>query len=172
MNEVFLDIETTGLNCYKDKIVEIYCMKIVDNITYDLHYYINPCYPISQESYKIHGLNQKFLNNYPLFTNIKEKLLDFLDNCVIITHGNLDIKIIKKEFKEHNIKFNNFKHINTVDIANQLYPMGKKSLNDLCKRYNIENKNREKHSAKVDVELLYNVYKEMKIRCINQNIII
>lgn len=170
LHELFLDVETTGINCYKDKIIEIYGMKIIDNIFYELHYYLNPCYPISKESYKIHGLTQGFLSSYPLFKDVKENILDFLNNCVIITHGHLDIKIITQEFKNVNIKFNNFKHINTVDIANKLYPMGKKSLNELCKRYNIQNNNREKHSAKVDVELLYQVYKEMKQRCISQNI--
>lgn len=172
LHELFLDVETTGINCYKDKIIEIYGMKIVDNITHELHYYLNPCYPISKESYRIHGLNQDFLSKYPLFEDVKENILAFLNNCVIITHGHLDIKMIKQEFKNNHIKFDNFKHINTVDIANKLYPMGKKSLNDLCKRYNIKNNSRDKHSAKVDVELLYHVYKEMKIRCLDQNIMI
>ena len=59
--------------------------------------------------------------------------------------------INKKKIDKENI-------IDTLEIARQKYPGAQNSLDALCKRFNIDNSKREKHSALVDCELLKEIY--------------
>ena len=48
--------------------------------------------------------------------------------------------------------------VDTLEIARKKYPGAQNSLDALCKRFNIDNSKREKHSALVDCQLLREVY--------------
>ena len=48
--------------------------------------------------------------------------------------------------------------IDTLELAREKYPGSQNSLDALCKRFNIDNSRREKHSALVDCQLLKEVY--------------
>ena len=65
--------------------------------------------------------------------------------------------------------------IDTLEIARSKHPGSPNSLDALCKRYNVDNSKREKHSALVDCNLLKEVYinlldqKEPKLNLVNSN---
>ena len=182
MLEVILDTETTGLSIKENhRIIEIGCIELKDQIATKniFHTYLNPQRKISEEAKKVHGYTDKFLSDKKSFSEIAEDFIDFIKNKKIIIHNavfdlsflNYELKLInKKEIDKRNV-------IDTLEIARQKYPGGQNSLDALCKRFNINNSKREKHTALLDCELLREVYinllgqKEPKLN-LERNVII
>ena len=163
MLEVILDTETTGLSTtQKHKIVEIGCVELNNQIATGkvFHTYINPQRPVSEDAYKVHGYSDKFLSDKKTFLEIAEDFLNFIKNKKIIIHNapfdlsflNYELRLINK----NQIEIKNV--VDTLELARQKHPGAQNSLDALCKRYNIDNSKREKHSALIDCHLLKEVY--------------
>tara|TARA_B110000014_G_C19905569_1_gene468549 strand:+ start:53 stop:727 length:675 start_codon:yes stop_codon:yes gene_type:complete len=163
MIEVILDTETTGLSTAANhRIVEIGCIELNNQIPTNkiFHSYINPQRPVSEEAYKVHGYSDKFLSDKKTFKEISEMFIDFIKDKKIVIHNapfdlsflNYELKLIGKDrIVKENV-------VDTLEISRQKYPGSQNSLDALCKRFNIDNSRREKHSALVDCHLLKEVY--------------
>ncbi|WP_259288732.1 exonuclease domain-containing protein [Candidatus Nasuia deltocephalinicola] len=165
MNKIFLDLETTGLNCKIDKIIEICCLKKTnfDNKEYIFHYYLNPGNTkISKGAYLVHGINYEFIKNKPYFKNIINKFIFFIRSSKIIIHNtNFDLKFLNNELKNNGFKKLNhycYKIIDTLKISKKIYFNKKNSLKILCKRFGIDDSKRVKHGAIIDCRLLEEVF--------------
>ena len=163
MFEVILDTETTGLsNKEKHRIVEIGCIELKDQIATDniFHEYINPKRKVSPDAYKVHGYSDEFLSDKKTFSEIAKKFINFIkDKKLIIHNASFDLSFLNNELKLSNLeKLDKTNVVDTLEIARQKYPGAQNSLDALCKRFNIDNSKREKHSALVDCELLKKVY--------------
>ena len=163
MLEVILDTETTGLSITaKHKIVEIGCIELNNLIPTNnvFHKYINPERPVSEDAYKVHGYSDEFLSDKETFLEISNEFLNFIKNKKIIIHNApFDLSFLNYELRLINQKAIDKKNIiDTLEIARSKYPGSQNSLDALCKRFNIDNSNREKHSALVDCQLLREVY--------------
>ena len=163
MLEIILDTETTGLSVDQNhRIVEIGCIELKDQIPTKnvYHQYINPERSVSPEAFKVHGYSDKFLSNKKKFSEIADSFLSFIkDKKIIIHNAGFDLSFLNHELKltkKNIIKKENI--IDTLEIARQKYPGSQNSLDALCKRFNIDNSKREKHSALVDCQLLKEVY--------------
>ena len=163
MLEVVLDTETTGLSTKENhRIVEIGCVELNDQIATGnvFHTYINPQRQVSEDAYKVHGYSDKFLADKKTFPEIAEKFLNFIKNKKIIIHNApFDLSFLNFELKL--AKMNNLEQENIIDtlvLAREKYPGAQNSLDALCKRFNIDNSKRDKHSALVDCELLKEIY--------------
>ena len=182
MLEVILDTETTGLSTAENhKIVEIGCIELNNQIPTNniFHKYINPQRTVSEEAYKVHGYSDKFLSDKKIFSEIAEEFLNFIKNKKLIIHNapfdlsflNYELKIIKKP----SIDVKNV--VDTLEIARLKYPGAQNSLDALCKRFNIDNSRREKHTALIDCHLLKEIYinlveqKEPKLNLENEEVI-
>jgi len=163
MIEVILDTETTGLSTAANhRIVEIGCIELNNQIPTNkiFHSYINPQRPVSEEAYKVHGYSDKFLSDKKTFKEISEMFIDFIkDKKIVIHNAPFDLSFLNYELKligkDRIIKEN---VVDTLEISRQKYPGSQNSLDALCKRFNIDNSRREKHSALVDCHLLKEVY--------------
>ncbi len=182
MLEVLLDIETTGLSTTQDhRIVEIGCVELKDQIPTNkiFHEYINPQRKVSEEAYKVHGYSDDFLTDKKKFSEIVEKFLDFIKEKKIIIHNaDFDLGFINYELKKIKIKpIDKTNVVDTLELARKKFPGAQNSLDALCKRYNIDNSQRVKHSAIIDCQLLKEVYinlleqKEPKLNFQNEEII-
>ena len=163
MLEVILDTETTGLSTTENhRIVEIGCIELNNQIVTNnvFHEYINPQRPVSKEAFDVHGYSDKFLSDKKNFSEVVDNFLNFIKNKKIIMHNaNFDLSFINYELRLINKeKINKENIIDTLEIARQKYPGAQNSLDALCKRFNIDNSKREKHSALVDCSLLKEVY--------------
>ncbi len=163
MKEVFLDIETTGLSFKENhKIVEIACIETSDLVPTKnvFHKLINPNRAVPEEAFKIHGFSNEFLKDKPIFAEIAEDFLNFIDNKDLIIHNaSFDVPFLNYELsliKQKNISKNNI--IDTLEIARSKYPGTSNSLDALCKRFNIDLSRRTKHNALLDCDLLREVY--------------
>jgi len=163
MLEVILDTETTGLSTTeKHRIVEICCVELDNQISTNkiFHEYINPERAVSEAAYKIHGYSDEFLSDKKIFSEISEDFLNFIkDKKIIIHNASFDLSFLNYELKFINKKNIDKKNvIDTLEMARSKYPGSQNSLDALCKRFNIDNSKREKHSALVDCYLLKEVY--------------
>jgi DNA polymerase III subunit epsilon len=163
MLEVILDTETTGLSVSeKHKIVEIGCVELNEQIPTNkiFHEYINPEREVSEEAYKVHGYSKEFLSDKKTFSQVSEDFLNFIkDKKLIIHNATFDLSFLNYELKLINQKGIDKKNVvDTLELARSKYPGSPNSLDALCKRFNIDNSKREKHSALIDCHLLKEVY--------------
>ena len=166
MRELVLDTETTGLTPAEgDRIVEIGAVELINYVptgrTY--HQYINPERDMPIEAFNVHGLSEKFLRDHPVFADIAQEFLDFVEDSPLVIHNaRFDINFINAELgflKRAPIPWDQVK--DTLDLARKKHPMGPNSLDALCRRYGIDNSGRTKHGALLDSELLADVYVEL-----------
>ena len=163
MLEVILDTETTGLSTVSNhRIVEIGCIELKNQIPTNktFHTYINPERSVSEDAYKVHGYSEKFLSNKKKFAEISDDFLNFIkDKKLIIHNAQFDLSFLDHELNLINKKPKDKKNvIDTLELARSKYPGAQNSLDALCKRFNIDNSKREKHSALIDCQLLKEIY--------------
>ena len=166
MRRISLDTETTGLNPLAGhRIVEIGCVELDDNIPTgkEWHTYLNPERDVPEAAEAVHGLSENFLSDKPLFRDVSDDLLSFLENSELVIHNaKFDIGFLNNELnlvKKPLIKIE--KTIDTVALARKTLPGAAASLDALCKRFNIDLSRREKHGALLDAQLLAEVYLEL-----------
>ena len=163
MNEVFLDTETTGLSIQEDhRIVEIACVETKDLIPTKkiFHKLINPERKVEKDALKIHGHTDEMLKEKEKFKDIANEFLQFIEGKKLIIHNaSFDISFLNHELKKINKKTLNIKDVvDSLEIARIKYPGVSNSLDNLCKRFNIDLSKRTKHNALLDCELLREVY--------------
>ena len=169
MNQIILDTETTGLEPEKGhRIIEIGCIEVKDRRKTDryLHYYINPEREIEQEAVEIHGITNAQLQAEPLFEDIADTFLDFVrDSELIIHNAPFDVAFINAELSrlgEEWGKLEDYCRVtDTLEMARDMHPGQRNSLDALCQRYQVDNSNRDLHGALLDAELLLDVYLAM-----------
>lgn len=166
MRQIILDTETTGLEPSKGhKIIEIGCIEMIDRrVTNNhFHYYLNPERDIDDGAVEVHGLTREFLEDKPLFADIVDPFLEYVEGAELIIHNapfdvgfiNHEIKLLRKDYKllEHYCQI-----LDTLPLARKKHPGQRNSLDALCKRYHVDNSNRQLHGALLDSNLLANVY--------------
>ena len=163
MKEIFLDTETTGLSAKDgDRIVEIACIETKNLIPTNkiFHKILNPEKKVSQEAQKVHGFSDEFLSNKEKFKDIVDGFLSFIDGKKLIIHNApFDIGFLNNELKKVNKKsLDSNPTEDTLVLARSKYPSSSNSLDNLCKRFNIDLSKRLKHNALLDCELLREVY--------------
>jgi DNA polymerase-3 subunit epsilon len=166
MRELVMDTETTGFDPETgDRLVEIACVELANYIPTGrvYHQYINPQRAVPEAAYKVHGLSTDFLRDKPLFADVVEDFMDFVDGGLMIFHNaSFDMKFINYELKQCGKQTVPPDRVfDTLAMARRKHPAGPNSLDALCKRYNIDNSARTKHGALLDAELLAEVYLEL-----------
>ena len=166
MREIVLDTETTGLDPQLGhRIIEIGAVELLNHVptgnTY--HRYINPEREIDQGAFEVHGLSAKFLTNFKTFEDIADDFKTFIkDDPLIIHNAPFDMSFLNSEFLAIGYKtIDNERIIDTLPMARNKFPGAPVNLNALCRKYNIDNSNRDLHGALIDAGLLASVYLEL-----------
>lgn len=105
---VFFDLETTGIDVEKDRIVEISLLKLYpDNRQEIKTVLVNPERSIPAEASKIHGIYDLMVANEKTFPEIANSLLKIFEGCDISGYNilNYDLPLIRQEFKRCGIEF-------------------------------------------------------------------
>lgn len=168
MRQIFLDTETTGLSPESgDRIIEIGCVEMLNRRLSgnDLHFYLNPERPNSEDAVRIHGLTDEFLADKPLFASIADELLDYLAGAEIIIHNaGFDVGFLDEELRRlQRPKFSTVvgRITDSLAMAREMFPGKSNSLDALCKRLEVDNTGRSLHGALLDAGLLAEVYIRM-----------
>ena len=168
MRQIFLDTETTGLSPESgDRIIEIGCVEMLNRRLSgrNLHFYLNPQRPNSEDAVKVHGLTDEFLADKPLFEAVADELIDYLSGAEIIIHNAaFDVGFLNEELKRiGRTRFTDHAAsiTDSLTMAREMFPGKSNSLDALCRRLEVDNTNRALHGALLDAGLLAEVYIRM-----------
>lgn len=168
MRQIVLDTETTGLDPKRGhRVIEIGCLELLNRqlTGRQFHVYLNPLREIEPDAIKVHGITNDFLLDKPLFQDVSDEFLNFIDDAELIIHNApFDVGFILSELQHIGSSFDFHERcavIDTLVLAKQKHPGQKNNLDALCKRYGVNNSNRQLHGALLDAELLAYVYLAM-----------
>jgi len=169
MRQIVLDTETTGLEPRQGhRIIEIGALELLDRqpTGRQFHVYINPERDIEQGALEVHGITEEFLRDKPRFAEISDDLVAFVDGAELVIHNApFDIGFIDNELSltghEHTSITAVATVLDTLELAKDLHPGQRNSLDALCKRYDVDNSSRTLHGALLDAEILADVYLAM-----------
>lgn len=165
MRQIVLDTETTGIDPNEGhRIIEIGCVEMEERqlTGRNYHVYINPQREVEAEAITIHGITNEFLADKPVFSDIAAEFFEFIKGAELVIHNAaFDIGFMDSEFARLKPVRKTADHCGVVDslaIARKKHPGQKNNLDALCKRYGVDNSNRELHGALLDAEILADVY--------------
>lgn len=163
---VFFDIESTGLNVMKDRIVQIALIKYKKDGSEPIEkeMLINPGMPISEESMAIHGITPDKVANKPTFIQVAHEINDFIGNADLSGYNSdrFDIPMLMEEMARAGIDFD-VDHRRTIDVQKIFYKMEPRTLVAALKHYcgkTLE----DAHDALADVRATVDVLKGQIIR--------
>lgn len=168
MRQVILDTETTGLDpALGHRIVEVACVEIVNRRITErtFHEYVNPERPSDPGALAVHGLTQEFLSEKPRFREVVRDFIEFVTGSELIIHNApFDLAFLDAELGRLGrspIRDVVGSVLDTLQLAKELHPGKRNSLDALCERYAVDNSARTLHGALLDARLLGEVYLAM-----------
>ena len=164
--QVVLDTETTGLEpAQGHRIVEIGAVELVDRrlTSNRFHRYIYPDRDIDDAAVEIHGLTLQDLEGKPRFADVAEEFVDFVRGAEVVIHNApFDVSFIDYELELLGPEQGGIGTLCTITdslaLAKDKHPGRKNNLDALCRRYGVDNSQRELHGALLDAEILADVY--------------
>ena len=151
----FLDLETTGATPLRDRITEIALVRFDNGIeTARWQTLVNPEQPIPAFIQQLTTISNEMVANAPLFKDVADTLLAFLEGSVLAAHNvRFDHGFLKSEFKRIGITLRQ-KVICTVKLSRMLYPQHKShGLDAIMQRHNLTTIARHRAMGDVDVML-------------------
>ena len=168
---VFFDIESTGLDITKDKIIEITILKLsISGRKNSFTFRINPEIPIPSENSKIHGIYDKDVKNSPSFKKVGNKIKKLLYKCDLVGFNILkfDLPILIEEFKNNKISFS-INNINIIDVQKLYHLMEKRNLSSAYKFY-CNKTLKHSHSSFSDTMATYEIFLNQLKKYDNQEV--
>jgi DNA polymerase-3 subunit epsilon len=169
MRQIVLDTETTGLEVRQGhRLVEIACVELVERRLTGRYYqtYLNPGRSMDEGARQVTGIEDEFLLDKPLFADVVDEFLTFIDGAELIIHnasfdvGFLDAELAALE-QEQGCITDRCAVLDTLKMARERYPGQRNSLDALCKRLGVDNSRRDLHGGLIDAQLLADVYLAM-----------
>src|SRR5690554_6646441 len=166
MRQIVLDTETTGLDpAQGHRIIEIGALEVIDRklTGRTFHLFRSPQRVVEQEAISIHGITNEFLQDKPVFAQIADEFLDFINGAELVIHNAaFDVGFMDHEFallRNGTGKTIDYCSVlDTLMLAREMRPGQKNNLDALCRAFGIDNSNRTFHGALLDAELLADVY--------------
>ncbi len=169
MRQVVLDTETTGLEPEQGhRIIEIGCVELVNRrlTGRTFQHYLNPEREIDPGAQEVHGLSAEFLADKPLFRDVAEEFLEFVGGAELVIHNApFDVGFLDAELERLDGQGTRVRDLcpvlDTLQLAREMHPGQRNSLDALCRRYEVDNSQRELHGALLDARILADVYLNM-----------
>lgn len=156
----FFDLETTGTNLAKDRIVEMAILKVFPNGNKESKtWLVNPEMPIPAEVVAIHGISNEKVANEPTFKDLSLQVYDMIKGCDLAGYNSnrFDIPLLVEELLRAGIDFE-MKNVVAVDVQTIFHKKEQRTLSAAYQFYcgkNLE----DAHSAEADTTATYEVLK-------------
>jgi DNA polymerase-3 subunit epsilon len=157
---VFFDLETTGVDVVKDRIVEISLLKVYPKGKEESHtFLVNPGRPIPPETTAIHGIADADVADKPAFKELARTIYNLVKDADLAGYNSnkFDIPLLAEEFLRAGIDFDMGKRV-AVDVQNIFHRMEQRTLVAAYKFY-CQKDLTQAHSAQADVQATYEVLK-------------
>lgn len=167
--QIVLDTETTGLEPSQGhRIIEIGCVELINRrlTGNNYHQYIQPDREIDEGALQVHGISNEFLADKPRFEDVADDLMSYLKGAELVIHNApFDVGFLDHELKllgdGRGAIGDHCSVTDTLVMARKMHPGQKNNLDALCKRYDVNNSQRDLHGALLDAEILSEVYLRM-----------
>ncbi len=161
--------QTTGLEPEQGhRVIEIGAVELIDReLTGEVfHAYINPQRKIDEGALQVHGIDEDFLADKPLFGDISDNFVAFIRDAELVIHNApFDVAFLDRELSLLPDSVPRISELckvtDSLALARHKYPGQKNSLDALCRRFDVDNSVRELHGALLDAEILAEVYLAM-----------
>lgn len=156
----FFDLEATGTNVAKDRIVEISILKVFPNGNKESKtWLVNPEIPIPQEVVAVHGITDERVANEPTFKELSSQVYDMIRGCDLAGYNSnrYDIPLLAEEMLRAEVDFD-MKNMLAVDVQTIFHKMEQRTLSAAYKFYcgkTLEGA----HTAAADTQATYEVLK-------------
>ena len=163
---IILDTETTGLEVEQGhRVIEIGAVLLNDRKKSEEHFhsYLNPERLIDEEASKVHGISNQDLEDKPLFQEIAEEFLEFIQGSTLVIHNaDFDIGFLNNELNLVSSKYPKLEEIceviDSLSLAREKFPGQRNSLDALANRFDVTGYDRTYHGALLDANILADVY--------------
>jgi DNA polymerase-3 subunit epsilon len=167
--QIVLDTETTGLDpAAGHRVIEIGALELVNRRPTGarFHRYLNPERAIDEGAIEVHGITDADLADKPLFADVAEEFVAFVRGAELVIHNApFDVGFLDAELARLGPEWGRIAGIcgvcDTLQLARTKHPGQKNNLDALCRRYEVDNSQRQLHGALLDAEILADVYLAM-----------
>jgi DNA polymerase-3 subunit epsilon len=147
MRQIIIDTETTGLDPKQGhRIIELAALEVANRRATgrSVHFRLDPEREIDSGATEVHGMTWDDLRDKPKFADVAAEFIAFASGAEWIIHNApFDLAFLDAE------------------LARDLFPGKRNSLDALCERFGVDNAHRALHGALLDAELLADVYLTM-----------
>ena len=156
----FFDLETTGTDVSKDRIVEISILKVFPNGNKESKtWLVNPTIPIPAQSTEVHGITNEKVANEPTFKQLSEQIHNMIKDADLagFNSDRFDIPLLAEELLRAEIDFDLNDRV-TIDTQTIFHKMEQRTLSAAYQFYcgkSLENA----HSAAADTNATYEIFK-------------
>ncbi len=153
---VFFDLETTGVDASKDRIVEISMIKVMPDGTEDTRTRrINPGMPIPAEATAVHGITDADVADEPKFAQVAKSLEEFIRGCDFggFNSNRFDLPLLVEEFMRAGLSVD-LKRRKFIDVQNIFHKKEQRTLVAAYKFY-CDKELEDAHSAEADTRATY-----------------
>ena len=157
---IFFDLETTGVEPSRDRIVEISMIKVMpDGSEITRTRRLNPQMPIPKEATAVHGITDDDVKDEPSFAQIAKSLCSFMEGCDFggFNSNRFDLPMLVEEFMRAGVEVD-FKSRKFVDVQNIFHKMEQRTL-VAAYRFYCGKELTDAHAAEADTRATYEVLK-------------
>ena len=152
------DLETTGVQVAKDRIVEISILKVNPDASRESKtWLVNPEMPIPPDSSAIHGITDEKVKDAPTFRDIASKVLDMISGSDLggFNSNRFDVPLLAEELLRAGLDFDlsKFKLVDAQTIFHKMEPRNLTAAYQFYCKKDLENA----HSAEADVLATFEV---------------
>ena len=161
---VLFDLETTGISCREDEVVEISALKVKDGFVVDeFSTLVNPGIPIPFMASDINGITDEMVKDAPDFKTVLADFMEFAGNAVLVGHNiaAFDMKFIQRDAERYFGKVFTNDYIDTLVISRLYLPeLEHHALTDLARYYHISSAGA--HRALADCKMNQRIFESLK----------
>ena len=169
---VVLDLETTGLNCYYNRIIEFGAVKVENGIvTEEMDILINPGCPLPKKIVEITDITDKMLEGQPTIEEALPRIVNFIGDAVLVTHNaDFDFSFLQHALRRNGMEELKNPVIDTLSLSRYLFPESKNHrLGSLCRNMDVVYNEDEAHRANYDARVLNDVWQPMLVLLTKSN---
>lgn len=160
---VLFDLETTGISCNTDEVIEISALKVRNGrIADEFSELVNPGMPIPYVASRVNNITDRMVKDAPHFNEVLEQFVDFAGDDVLVGHNicTFDMKFIYRDCERYFGKTISNDYIDTLRLAKVIFPDWKhRRLSDLAEYYGISTDGA--HRALADCKMNQQVFERM-----------
>lgn len=160
---VVFDLETTGISCRTDRIIEISAIRVIEGKSVEeFSTLVNPECSIPFMASEVNGITDDMVSDAPLFETVLPNFLEFIGELPLVGHNihSFDLPFIYRDSETYLGKIPSNDYVDTLNLARMCLPDQEKyRLTQLADRFGITVENA--HRALGDCRMNQKVYEEL-----------